>query len=443
MTPYELMLSESQERMVVIVEKGKEDIAYKIFEKWGLHAVDIGEVTDGQMLRCYFKGEVVAEVPARSLADDAPIYEVSEGKPYYLDEVQKVKIETIPDLQKEQIQAVFLKLLGEPNIASKKYVFEQYDHMVQTNTTVVPGIADAAVLRIKGTDKKIATTTDCNSRYCYLDPYNGGAIAIAEAARNLACVGARPVGTTDCLNFANPEKPENFWVMRKVCEGLSEACRQFESPIISGNVSMYNESDEGAIYPTPVIGMVGLIEPETPRVTMEFKTAGEVIVLLGKTRNALGGTEFLKSYHDMEAGLPPQLNFTMEKNLHETLISLVKSGLVSSTHDLAEGGLVVALAESAVTGNKGVEIDLAAGSLRKDALLFAETQSRAIVSLDNAKLDELKKVAAKHNIAYAVIGKVAANDKFKVSIDGELIINVELTDLQDIYHHSIEKYLKA
>ncbi len=441
MTPYEIMLSESQERMVVIVEKGKEQIAYDIFEKWGLHAVDVGQVTDDGMLRCYFKGEVVAEVPARSLADDAPVYEVPEEKPYYLEEVQKVKIDTISDLSKAEISNAFLKLLATTNIVSKKYVFEQYDYMVQTNSVVVPGIGDAAVLRVKGSDKKIAATTDCNSRYCYLEPYSGGAIAVAEAARNLACVGARPVGATDCLNFANPEKPENFWVMRKVCEGLADACREFEVPIISGNVSMYNESATGPIYPTPTIGMVGVIEPGVARMTMEFKNKGDLIVMLGETRNSLGGTEYLKVLHGLEVGLPPKMEFNKEKDLHNLLIRSIEQSLVTSAHDLSEGGLLIALAEAALLGRQGVKVELKQGQLRADALMFAETQSRAIVSVSPDKLDLFKKLSAEYNVPYDVIGKVTADQNFLVTLDGEPVINEEISKLVDIYENTIQKIM--
>lgn len=442
MTPYEMMLSESQERMVVIVEKGKEQVAYDIFKKWGLHAVDIGEVVGGDMLRCYFHGAVVAEVPARSLADDAPIYECAEEYPYYLDEVQKVTIDTLPDLMPEAVSEAFLKVLSDPNIASKRIVFEQYDHMVQTNTVVVPGKGDAAVLRVKGTDRKLATTTDCNSRYTYLDPLTGGKIAIAEAARNLACVGARPIGATDCLNFSNPEKPENFWAMRKVCEGLSEACRAFEVPIISGNVSMYNESANGPIYLTPTIGMVGLIEPQTPRMTMEFKKDGDIVLLLGETRNALGGTEYLKVQHGLEVGLPPSIDLGKEKDLHETLITSIEAGIISAAHDLSEGGLIVGLAEMAVAGNIGVRSDIQRQGLRNDALLFAESQSRALVTVVPEKLAQFETLAAKYNVTYARIGTVAGQS-FVVAIDGREVVNMSVAQVSDTYEQAIPRLLNG
>ncbi|MDR1323431.1 MAG: phosphoribosylformylglycinamidine synthase subunit PurL, partial [Candidatus Margulisbacteria bacterium] len=440
MTPYEMLLSESQERMVVIVEKGREQTAYDIFSRWGLHAVEIGEIVKGDKLRCIFQNEIVAEVSARSLADDAPVYECAEAEPYYLKEVQKVKIETLPDLSKAKAEETLLALLAVPNIASKRCVYEQYDHMVQTNTVVAPGAADAAVLRLKGSDKKIALTTDCNARYTYLDPYTGGAAAVAEAARNLACVGARPLGATDCLNFANPEKPENFWSMRRVCQGIADACRAFDAPIISGNVSMYNESSLGPIYPTPVIGLTGVIEPDTPRITMQFQNAGDLIFQIGWTRNAIGGTEYLKLQHDMEAGLPPHIDLRQEKALQEFLIDSIEQGVLHSAHDLSEGGLLVALAESAVVSGRGAEVQLMSGKLRLDALLFAETQARAIVSVVPDKLSVLQKLVAKHNVHAQSVGKVQA-ENFSVTVDGEKLIDLSVAKMADKYYNAIPKLL--
>ncbi|GBR75427.1 phosphoribosylformylglycinamidine synthase [Candidatus Termititenax persephonae] len=439
MTPYEMLLSESQERMVVIVEKGKEQLAYAIFARWGLHAVEIGEIVEGDKLRCFFHGEVVAEVPARSLADDAPVYECAEAEPYYLAEVQQVKIETLPDLPKAEVEAMLFRLLTAPNLASKRCVYEQYDHMVQTNTVVAPGVADAAVLRLKGSAKKIALTTDCNARYAYLDPYTGGAAAVAEAARNLACVGARPVGATDCLNFANPEKPENFWSMRRVCQGIADACRAFETAIISGNVSMYNESVAGPIYPTPVIGLVGVIEPDTPRVTAQFQD-GDWLFQIGRTRNALGGTEYLKLRHDLEVGLPPRIDLTQEKKLQEFLIDGIEQGILRSAHDLSEGGLLVALAESAILSNRGAAVQLMSGQLRLDALLFAETQARAVVSVTSAALADFQKLVAKHGVDAQSIGKVQGQD-FTLTVDGEQIVNLTVDNLADKYYNALPKLL--
>ena len=440
MTPYEMMLSETQERMVVIVEKGKEQIAYDIFKRWNINAVEIGEIVKGDKLRCIFNNEIVAEVPAESLAN-APIYECEETEPYYLQQVQEVKIETLPDLEKKNAGDALLKLLSEPNIASKRCAYEKCDVKTQTNTIVAPGLADAAVLKVKGSNKKIAMTVDCNARYAYLDPYAGAAAAVAEAVRNLACVGARPLGATDCLNFANPEKPENFWGMRRACQGIADACRAFETPIISGNVSMYNESALGPIYPTPVIGLVGVIEANTPRITAQFQQDGDLIFQIGKTRNALGGTEYLKIQHDMEAGLPPRVDLKKEKQLQEFLIDSIEQGILNSAHDLSEGGLLVGLAESAILSGKGADLKLTAGKLRLDALLFAETLARAVVTVAPDKLAELTKLAEKHGVLAQNIGVVCGTN-FTVSVDKEKIMTLPLEKMSDKYYNAIPNRLK-
>jgi phosphoribosylformylglycinamidine synthase II len=442
MTPYELMLSESQERMVVIVEKGKEQIAIGIFEKWGLHAVDIGRVTDDGMLRLLEQGKVVAEVPARSLSDDAPVYESEAREPYYIPEVQNVLIESLPDLDDKRAGEVLLKLLASPSICNKHWVYEQYDHMVQTNTVVCPGMGDAAVLRIKGSNKKIASATDCNSRYSYLDPFRGGKIAVAEAARNLACVGARPLAATNCLNFGNPEKPEIFWQLKKCVEGMAEACKALGTPIISGNVSLYNESNGEAIYPTPVVGMVGIIKENVIPVNMAFVEDDDVVVLLGRTRNAIGGTEYLKLEHGMETGKPPALHLDLEKRLQDLVIQLIEKGYVHSAHDTAEGGLAVALAECSITGNKGAVIEFSDSKegLRKDALLFGETQSRIILTCVNDNVQKIEKLAAQFEIPIQIIGTVRGDD-LKISLDGKEIIRHPVKEIAEVYNSSLEKML--
>jgi len=439
MTPYEMMLSESQERMVVVVEKGKEQVAYDIFEKWGLHAVQVGKVTDDGMLRCLFQGEVVAEVPAESLAD-APIIEVDSERPYYLDEVQNTDINTIDDLKPEDSQRIFTELLGSPTIASKKWAYQQYDHMVQTNTVINPGEGDAAVLRIKGSEKMIAAVTDNNGRYCYLDPYSGGLASVAEAYRNLACVGARGVAVTDCLNFANPDKPDNFWMMEQVTDGLAEACRYFETPVISGNVSMYNESPAGPIYPTPVVGMVGIIERGVKPVGLGFKNNGDVILLLGKNKGELGGSEYLKLIHDMVAGKPPEIDLNQEKILSDAVIEMIGSGLINSAHDISEGGLAVAIAESAIKGNIGADIHIKRDDLRLDELLFSESQARIVVSVSVENLPHVEKIADDNNIEYQAIGNVDLSS-FKIFVDGREMISNKIVELIDIYENSIERYL--
>ncbi|MBV9852265.1 MAG: phosphoribosylformylglycinamidine synthase subunit PurL, partial [Armatimonadetes bacterium] len=291
MTPYEIMLSESQERMLAIIEKGFEDEVAAVFHKWGLNAVVIGEVTDTGRVVIKDGETVAAEVPARSLTDDCPTYSLAASEPAYIQEVQSADLSHLPE--PEDYNAVLLKLLATPSIASKRWVYDQYDSMVQTQTTVLPGAADAAVLRLRGTQKAIALTTDCNPRYCYLDPYVGAQIAVAEAARNLSCVGATPLAVTDCLNFANPEKPDGFWQFRRAVEGLADACEALGTPVISGNVSFYNETPERAILPTPTVGMVGLLPDADKRVTLRFKSEGDLIYLVGDGRPTLGGSEYL------------------------------------------------------------------------------------------------------------------------------------------------------
>ncbi|MBU0580738.1 MAG: phosphoribosylformylglycinamidine synthase subunit PurL [Candidatus Margulisbacteria bacterium] len=441
MTPYEIMLSESQERMVVIVEKGKEKIAIDIFEKWGLHAVDIGKVTDDKMLRLIEKGKVVAEVPARSLSDDAPVVEAEAKEPYYIKEVQNVMIESLPDLDLKESGKIFLQLLAIPSIANKNYIYEQYDHMVQTNTMIIPGKADAAVIRIKGSNKKLAATTDCNGRYCYLDPFRGGKATIAEAARNLVCVGAKPLAVTDCLNFGNPEKSEIFWQFKKAVEGMSEACQALDTPVISGNVSFYNESNGEAIYPTPVVGMVGIIPENVQPVNMAFKNDQDLIILLGKTKNAIGGTEYLKIKHGMETGKPPAIHLDFEKRLQNVILKAVNKNLINSAHDTAEGGLIIALAECAITGNKGVNIDLEkSNKLRNDALLFGESQSRIIISCHKNSLNQIKALAEEEEIPCQLLGKVQGDD-FNISLNGEKIISYPIRMIDEIYNKSFEKII--
>ncbi|MFC1517366.1 phosphoribosylformylglycinamidine synthase subunit PurL [Candidatus Margulisiibacteriota bacterium] len=439
MTPYELMLSESQERMVVIVEKGKEQQAIDIFEKWGLHAVDIGRITDDKMLRLIENGKVVAEVPASSLSDDAPVVHAEDKEPYYIKEVQNVKIETLPDLPNEAAGKVLLELLASPNIANKSWIYEQYDHMVQTNTALIPGKGDAAVLRIKGSKKKLAATTDCNGRYCYLDPFRGGKATVAEAARNLVCVGAKPLAVTDCLNFGNPEKPEIFWQFKKAVEGMAEACTVLETPVISGNVSFYNESNGEAIFPTPVVGMVGVIKENVEPVNISFKDESDIVVLLGKTRNAIGGSEYLKLYHGMETGKPPAIHLDLEKRLQTLMLEAIEKGYIKSAHDTAEGGLAITLAESALVGKKGIDVELNE-DIRNDAQLFGETQSRIVITCEKAKTADIKKLADKFEIPFYEIGQVKG-DEFKISLNGAEIIRHPVAKLEEVYNTSFAKVM--
>jgi phosphoribosylformylglycinamidine synthase len=408
MIPYELMLSESQERMLICVKKGTEDTAQRIFDKWDLHAVVIGKVTSDGMLRIKNNGKVVAEIPAKSLAEDAPIYHHPQQKPAYLEELH------LPDLPApEDYNEVLLKLIASPNIGLKERIYEQYDHMVQTNTELLPGKGDAAVLGIKGTQKAIAVTTDGNGRYCHLDPYVGGMIAVAEAARNIVCVGAKPLSITDCLNFGNPEKPQVMWQFQKVVEGMAQACKILNTPVTGGNVSFYNESEELAIYPTPVVGMLGIIDGH--RVDgMGFKDEGDMIVLLGETKEELGGSEYLKVIHGKVAGKPPYIDLELENSVQQTCLEAIQQGFIKSAHDCSEGGLAVALAECCIIGKIGAEITLDSSFIDPHYLLFSESQSRIIITLKKEKLEDLEKIASAHNVTFSILGRV---------VEGRLQIN--------------------
>ena len=379
-----------------------------------------------------FNGEIVGEVPAQSLAA-GPVYYLPSEEPAWLAELHKFDINSIADTKNATDD--LLTLLSSPNIASKRWVFEQYDHMVQTNTVVAPGKADAAVIRIKGIDKGIAATADCNSRYCYLDPYVGAQIAVAEAARNLVCTGADPAAVTDCLNFGKPEKADRFWQLKRGVEGIADACKMFNVPVVSGNVSLYNEGPESAVFPTPTIGMVGVLDNVDKFATMSFKNAGDMIILLGTTRNELGGSEYLAVKHGKEEGFPPMLNFRMELGVQNTALAAIRADLVTSAHDCSEGGIAITLAESVITGDIGASVNLESID-RLDTTLFAESQSRIIITAKADKLDEIKAIADDQDIPYTVIGTVGGTD-LKISVDGEETINLPIEKIADAYYNPI------
>jgi phosphoribosylformylglycinamidine synthase len=319
MTPYEIMLSESQERMLLVVKRGREKEIEEVFEKWDLHAVHIGDVTDDGMLRVKHHGQVVAEIPNRALTDEAPVYKRPIERPDYLEDVRILDLDTLTD--RSRGSETLLRLLATGNIASKHWLYTQYDHMVQTNTVNLPG-AGAGVVRVKGTDRALAMSVDCNGRYGYLDPRQGAMLAVAEAARNVACAGAKPLATTNCLNFGNPEKPAIMWQFAQAVAGLGEACRALDVPITGGNVSLYNETDGKAIYPTPTVGIVGLLEHVDCVLTRRFSRAGDVIVLFGEGKGELGGSEYLKTVHDTVRGVPPALDLEAERALQTLLVTL-------------------------------------------------------------------------------------------------------------------------
>ncbi len=381
MTPYELLLSESQERMLMVAQQGREQEVIDICKKWDLDVSVVGRVTTDGRVRVMDQGEVVADIPAKALADDGPKYERPDAPPAYQEHLQALNLDSLRDCQDPT--AALCSLLATPTIANKAWVYEQYDHMVRTNTVVRPG-SDAAVIRIKGTEKGLAMTTDGNGRYCLLSPYIGGSIAVAEAARNLVCSGAVPIGATDCLNFGNPERPDVMWQFISVIEGIKDACEALQVPIVSGNVSFYNETNGLSIYPTPIIGMVGLIENMEHLTTQGFRQDGDSIILLGKTVEELGGSEYLRVIHSRELGFPPHLLLETEKTLQECVLALIRKGGVQSAHDCSDGGLAVALAECCLTSSNqslGAMVQLEPQGIRRDALLFGESQSRVLLSV--------------------------------------------------------------
>ena len=431
MEPIEIMMSESQERMFAICTEDNLEKVLGVCSKWGLDATPLARVTEGDTLRLLMGGEVVAEVPASSLAC-GPEYHRDQEKPVYIDEVAAFDPGTLPP--PGDLGDTLLKLLGSPNICSRHWVYHQYDHMVRVNTVVLPG-GDAAVLRVIGVKTALALTCDCNGRYCYLDPYVGAQIAVAESGRNLACTGATPVALTNCLNFGNPEKPGIFWQFCRAVEGLAEGCAQLETPVVGGNVSFYNESFGEAIYPTPVIGMLGLLDDVDNRVGTAFVRGGDLVVLLGETKDELGGSEYLKVIHGKVAGPPPSIDWSAEKGLIECLTRAAGSGILASAHDLSEGGLAVALAESCIHGGMGAGVKLA-GDLPLYALLFSESQSRALVSVQPAKFEALEEITGGLGVPLEVIGRTGGG-----SLEIEGAFSVSLEEIEDIYVNSLEKMI--
>jgi len=408
MIPYELMLSESQERMLLVVKEGHEKEVEEVFKKWDLDVSVVGSVTDDGLLRVMNDGVMVAEIPARALSEESPVYLRPKERPEYLSMTQRFSVDNLPE--PTEYTGIFLKLLGSPNIASKGWVYGQYDHMVRTNTVVLPG-SDAAVIRVKGTNKGIAMTVDCNSRYCYLDPYVGGMIAVAEAARNLVCSGAKPLAITDCLNFGNPEKPEIMWQFEQATNGISDACKRLNTPVVGGNVSFYNETQGEGIYPTPTVAMVGIIPDINLHQTQWFKDDGDVIVMLGKIYEELGGSEYLAVVHGIEEGMPPGIELDLEIAVQNTCLEVIQKGIIKSAHDCSEGGIAVALAECCFSGpkfNRGATVNISK-NMRGDCLLFGESQSRIIVSLDKGNLDHFKEIAGKNKAPFNIIGRVGGD----------------------------------
>lgn len=438
MTAYEVMLSESQERMLIVPREGQEGRIAEIFDKWGLDATVIGEVTDDGIFRVY-EGEVLAgEMPVAALTEGCPVY-VREGlEPSYYQEYRDYNLDELPECNIDQ---ALTALLASPNIASKRWVYSQYDHQVMINTALLPGDADAAVLRIKGHKKGVALATDCNGRMVYLDPYQGGMMAVCEGARNLACVGARPLALTNCLNFGSPENPYIYWQMQQAIKGMSEAARVLGTPVVSGNVSLYNETAAGAIFPTPVVGMVGILADIGQRCGMAFRDEGDLLVLLGRIREELGGSEYLQVCHGLEKGAVPEVDLEEEKRLIDLLVNLVEAGLLKSCHDIADGGLAVALAESSIRGGIGFQADWDFKGIRRDRVLFSEASGRAVASLAEEDLAAVRTLCAQLDLEITVLGR-AGGDSMIFADNGSEFINLPVLDLARIWGEAIECHMK-
>jgi len=454
MTPYEIMLSESQERMLLVAKPGREHEVERIFEKWDLHAVRIGRVTDDGMLRVKENGKVVAEIPNRALTDEAPLYRRPMTEPPYLREAQALDVDALEknpyfgaksDAAENAHGPVLLALLASPTIASKRWVYRQYDHMVRTNTINLPGMG-AGVVRIKGTDRALAMSVDGNGRYCYLDPYRGAMLAVAEAARNVACSGARPLAATNCLNFGNPERPAIMWQFAKAVEGMGAACRALDVPITGGNVSLYNETDGNAVYPTPTIGVVGLLEHADRVVGRRFQESGDAIILLGEGLGELGGSEYLKMVHDLVRGLPPALDLNAERALQQLLVALAGERLMRSAHDCSEGGLAVALAECCFeTVGVGAEVSIGAAAVAHDArlnraaALFGESASRVVISVVPADVTRVLEQASAAGVPARLIGQTGGN-RLRIAVGGEMAVDTAVTEAERAWSTAIEQY---
>ncbi|EAZ92611.1 phosphoribosylformylglycinamidine synthase subunit PurL [Crocosphaera chwakensis] len=469
MVPYEYLLSESQERMLFVAEKGREQELIDIFHRWELQAVVAGEVIKDPIVRILFKGEIAAEIPANALADKTPIYhrELLETPPEYAQQAWQWKEDSLPSCTPEGVKIkgelktwddILLTLLDTPSIASKKWVYRQYDHQVQNNTVILPGGADAAVIRVRPIEAKpdtckigVAATTDCNSRYVYLDPLEGAKAAVAEAARNLSCVGAEPLAITNNLNFGSPENPIGYWQLALACQGISEGCRELKTPVTGGNVSLYNETvdtqqNPTPIYPTPVIGMVGLIEDITKVCGQGWQKEGDIIYLLGvEQKPTLGGSEYLASLHDMVSGKPPKVDFERERLVQKTCRDGIGQGWIKSAHDCAEGGLIIALAECCISGNLGAEISLnSAHEIRLDTLLFGEVCGQIIVSVSPENQQEWESYL-QQNLGnnWQKLGKVTSNKLDVMLSDKASIISVEVKTMINDWSNAIERRLKS
>jgi len=437
MTPYEILLSESQERMLVCVKKGKEKDVRAVFDKWGLDSTIIGRVTSDKLMTIRLDGQVVSQIPSEVLVlgGAAPVYHRESKRPAYLEQLTDLNLADYPI--PDNCGKLLLEMLSSPNLCYKGWVHEQYDSMVRTSTAVGPG-SDAAVLRLRKIGKALAMTTDCNARYCYLNPHRGAAIAVAEAARNIVCSGGKPLAITNCLNFGNPYKPEIYYTFTEAVAGMSEACRAFGTPVTGGNVSFYNEDPERAVFPTPVIGMIGLIEHTKNITTQWFKDENDVILMLGETREELGASEYLSFVHKQTRGEIPQLDLDVEKKMQDKLLEAIECGLVKSAHDVSDGGLAIALAECCISNQEkpiGADITIDS-SIRADCLLFGESQSRVIVSASPNNTDRLQQLFDDGHIACARIGVVKGE---QLSINS--LLKLSLDDMIEAFYPAMHRFM--
>lgn len=439
MKAWELLLSESQERMLIVVEKGKEEAVLKVFDKWDLPCSQIGEVTDDGLLSFYQNGELEAQIPAYDLVlgGGAPQYEREYKEPDYLKEVAQFNINNVKDIESNaELKSVAEKIIQLPNIANKRWIYVQYDSMVGTANASTNAPSDAAVVLAKGTGKALAVTVDCNGRYVKSDPHKGAMIAVAEAARNIVCSGGEPIGVTNCLNFGNPYIPEVYYQFVKAVQGMGEACRKFNTPVTGGNVSFYNQNPEGPVYPTPTIGMVGVLDNADDKMTLDFKNEGDVIVLIGTQKNDIGSSEFLHKIKGVELSPAPYFDIDEEFAVQKFISSIIKEKIITSAHDISEGGLLVTLLESGFNRNLGFDVAGDTEGLRTDAFWLGEAQSRVVVSCSKEKLQELKHKAASAGIDIAVLGTVTSS---AIKINGEDFGDIK--NWKNKYDTAIEKIL--
>jgi phosphoribosylformylglycinamidine synthase len=437
MKPFEILLSESQERMLIVVEKGKEKLVQDVFDKWELNCVQIGEVTDTQFLEYYYNGELVADVPAQALVlgGGAPVYDREYEQPDYINELESFNPDEVRLPVDYKVMA--RKLVQLPNVASKRWVYEQYDSMVGINNTSTNAPSDAAVIRIKESDKALAVTVDCNSRYVYAQPYTGALIAVSEAARNIVCSGGRPAAVTNCLNFGNPYNPHVYWQFVEAIQGMGDACRALDTPVTGGNVSFYNQStDDGPVFPTPTIGMVGVIDDLNKRMTLNFKNPLDRIYLLGVVTNDIASSEYLTNVRNVKESPAPYFNMDEEILLQKHLYEIIQQGLIESAHDCADGGLFVTLLESAMPDELGFDISTDP-DFRKDAYLFGESQSRVVVSVSRAKEDAFIKYLISTELEFVCLGQVSSG---AIIIDEELFGNID--EWKNLYNSAIENILQ-